>query len=102
MKQSEVKTYFKYDEDGFLRWRVKIARKIEIGDVAGCYNEGLRRVTVSKRTFYVARLVWIYHHGEPPPGYTVRHIGRKSDDRIENLTLMKRTKHDQRRVESKD
>lgn len=40
------------------------------------------------------RAVWEYHNGEIPKGYHIHHIdGNRSNNSIENLTLMKSTEH---------
>ena len=60
---------------------------VEIGYVG---EWGQRRAHVFTTSYMTAHLVWFWHHGQMPSGI-LRHInGDNADDRIENLTLMKK------------
>ena len=60
---------------------------VEIGYVG---KWGQRRAHVFTQSYMTAHLVWFWHHGQMPSGI-LRHInGDNADDRIENLTLLKK------------
>ncbi len=85
ISQEVVRAKFLY-RDGKLFW--KTGKRA--GRVAG-YKQEYIRIIVDKAYHYAQRLVWIYHNGDIPEGYTVTHInGDKFDNRIENLQLEKR------------
>lgn len=53
---------------------------------------GYLRGMVSGVRMYAERYVWTKHHGTIPDGYCIRHINRdRSDNRIENLEMLRRT-----------
>ena len=88
LSQNEIHDLFRYDEEGFLRWRKKIARKINLGDIAGSPNKGHVRIYVRGKNYYAARLIWIYHNGQVPDDKKVRHLSvNTADNRIGNLYL---------------
>lgn len=44
-----------------------------------------RSMSINRRIYMLARLVWIYHHGPINPEKTIRPIGDPTDYRLENL-----------------
>jgi len=83
--QTEVLRLFSY-RDGKLFWRVKIARKIVVGNEAGTFrqSDGYRQIMVNGTTYRTHRLVFLYHHGFMPD--LVDHIDRDpTNNHIENL-----------------
>jgi hypothetical protein len=85
LTQAEVKRLFDYREDGELIRKVRTARCVQVGDVAGCLNKGYKQTRVYGKSYKIHRLVWLYHHGYFPE-HQIDHINRiKNDNRIENL-----------------
>lgn len=82
MNQDEVRQLFEYEPDtGMLRR--KGGRKAYPWRGAGRGRRYLR-TTVNGRSYYLHRLVWLYHWGEPPE--MIDHIdGDPGNNRIENL-----------------
>lgn len=83
MELSELLTY----EDGLLYWKVKPARWMMIGDMAGSKTKsGHYIVSVNGKKEYAHRIIWEIHNGEIPAGMVIDHInGCQHDNRIENL-----------------
>jgi hypothetical protein len=73
-------------QTGRFFWKVKTARCVHIGDLAGAIERnGYRRITFGKQRFLAHRLAWLYVSGEWPLG-DIDHVnGNKDDNRIENL-----------------
>lgn len=95
LTQERLKELLHYDPDtGVFIWKVKIADKIIIGDVAG-YKRGGGYVLIGIYGIkYLAhRLVWLYAHGGFPPEQ-IDHINQiKDDNRIVNLRAVSRTEN---------
>ena len=85
--QKRLKELFSYDEaTGDLRWNVKSARRVKIGDIAGTKTpNGHIQIRVDDEVYLAHRLVWTYmkgYHSE----YDIIHIdGVKSNNKIDNL-----------------
>ncbi len=85
--QARLHEIFDYDaHTGNLVWKVATARRIKVGDVAGCTKEqGYRTIRLDGRSHLAHRLVWMWHHGEWPK-HEIDHIDRDpANNRIENL-----------------
>jgi hypothetical protein len=81
MNQETLKTLYDYDPAGFLVPKTGPSRGSRIGHMD---REGYVRVSYQRRKYYAHRLIWTWHHGEPPR--LIDHINRdKADNRIENL-----------------
>lgn len=87
LTQARVRELFTYDaETGVLRWRVRKAYRVRVGDRAGYLSrEGYWCVTIDNGTHKVHRVIWLYVHG----AFTkcdIDHINRdRSDNRLCNL-----------------
>ena len=87
ISQQYVKSIFDY-KDGFLYWKVKIARKVKVGEKAGGMKkyEGKPRwfIRLNKTYYASARLIFLWHKGYLPE--TVDHRDHNTlNDFIENL-----------------
>ena len=83
--QQQIQELLLYDK-GKLYWRIKWARKINIGDEAGTLRktDGYRQIMINGQTYRTHRLVYLYHTGTMPA--ILDHINRDvSDNRVENL-----------------
>ena len=71
---------------GIFTWKVRTAKRVKVGDIAGCPNgDGYLQIRVCSRKYRAHRLAWLYHFGEWPEDQ-IDHINRnRSDNRISNL-----------------
>jgi hypothetical protein len=85
MTTEQARELFEY-RDGDLYWR-KVVRGVQRGSPVGCSSpKGYRRVIRMGKSYAVHNLVWNYHHGEVPVGFTIDHIDRDpSNNRLDNL-----------------
>jgi len=69
LTQVRLKELLDYNpETGVFVWKVKPARRIMIGDVAGSFREGRVFIRINKRTHRASRLAWLYMTGKWPVG----------------------------------
>lgn len=82
-----VRSLLAYDrETGVLTWRVRVATRVHIGDVAGCASPGkYRTIAIKGRPFQAGRLAWVIVKGRWPKGEIDRRNLDKHDDRWANL-----------------
>lgn len=75
--------------NGSLLW--KESRRGIRGRIAGTLGkDGYIRVTIAGERTPAHHIVWIMHGGEIPDGFEIDHINHiKSDNRIENLRLVR-------------
>jgi hypothetical protein len=86
----EVLTYD--PESGELRWKVKPARNVNIGDLAGCNLNGYRVVSIGDVDYLAHRICWALHYGEDPYPHIVDHKkGKEEGNGISNLRLATRS-----------
>lgn len=92
LTQEYVKQLFDY-KDGFLYWKVRKARCLNIGDVAACVTtDGRKTVTIDRVRFYCSRIIFFWHNGYFPE--VVDHEDRDcSNDLIDNLRPANYTKN---------
>jgi len=78
-----------YDrETGFFTWKVSKYKPQLIGQVAGSLNQsGYWHIGVDGAEHKAHRLVWLYVHGEWPPGRLDHENGETADNRFANLRL---------------
>lgn len=93
--QAEVKRLLDYNPDtGLLSWKVCVAKKIRVGDAAGCLNaDGYVQVGINGRRCLAHHIIWLWLYGEAPVG-DVDHINRNpSDNRVVNLRCVSRSEN---------
>jgi hypothetical protein len=65
---TRLQELFSYDsQTGALTWRVRVAHRVHIGDLAGYVKQGrYRQVMIDGHEYMVARIAWALHYGEWP------------------------------------
>jgi hypothetical protein len=76
-----------YDPDtGILRWKVKPAQRVKIGDAIGTKNsKGYLTSWQQGKAYQTHRLIWLLMKGEWPKGQIDHINGNKADNRWCNL-----------------
>ncbi len=69
MTQDELKALLDYDPvTGIFRWKVKISKRHNIGDVAGTKNKQYVGIQIKGLYYLAHRLAWLYVYGRWPDG----------------------------------
>jgi hypothetical protein len=88
MTKEELRKVFRY-KNGKLYWN-RSGGGINKGDEAGCNSRGYRIINYNYTIHPAHRLIWIYHNGDYDRKFIIDHINHQpSDNRIENLRLVK-------------
>lgn len=84
-------TFFYDAETGCLHWKIRPSIARLWGSKAGnIKQDGYFAVTLMNKGYQFHNVVWNYHNGLIPNGFTVDHRDRdRSNNRIENLRLAK-------------
>ena len=88
MDQETLRQLFTYDvEAGCLRYKIRPANRVQVGDKAYSLEpNGRNRTCIKNKKYLHAVLVWVYHNGPVPEGLEIDHRNRiKNDDHIGNL-----------------
>lgn len=94
--QERLKELLDYDpETGVFTYKVRVARRVKIGDEAGYVNTvGYRIMSIDGRKYAGHRMAWIYKYGEDPIGLDIDHKdGDRTNNRIDNLRLATRSQN---------
>jgi len=87
MNSNRLKEFLDYNIDtGIFKWKIKPAKKVNIGAVAGhVAKDGYIRIRIDKKIYLAHRLAWLYMYGYFPENF-IDHIDRNpSNNRISNL-----------------
>ena len=84
-----------YNPDtGIFTWRVRTAKSVHVGDVAGySFRNGYIRMKVDGHYYLAHRLVWLWVTGEWPAGDLDHINGNKADNRWNNIRLATRSQN---------
>lgn len=75
-----------YDPDtGIFRWRVKVAQRVRVGDIAGCLHHGYRDISIDHKQWPAHCLAWYYFYGIWPRGDIDHEDTIKDHNWIDNL-----------------
>lgn len=75
-------------ETGELRWREKVAQRVNVGDIAGFIgSNGSRIIKLKGEAYQGSRVAWMHYYGEVPAGNVKRRNGDLLDISIKNLIL---------------
>ena len=87
LTHNRVIELFDYDDDtGLLRWKVRIAQRIHIGDVAGSTTgRGYRDVEIEGKTYRLHRVIWFWKTGNWPEHQIDHEDTNKTNNRWKNL-----------------
>jgi len=101
--QDQLKEIIHYNpETGLIKWLKKTARRINIGDIAGCVtSDGYIRISINKKPFQAHQLIWFYMTGMWVD--EIDHDNRiRSDNRWCNLKSVTREENQHNRRISKN
>lgn len=87
LTHERLKEILSYDpETGIFRWKLKISKKNNIGDIAGSLGiKGYIKICIASKYYRANRLAWFYMTGEWPKNI-VDHKNRiRNDDRWINI-----------------
>jgi hypothetical protein len=90
---------------GKLYWKVRAAKKIRIGQEAGCLvkGNGYMQVMVDGKLYRSHRIMWLMHYGSIDPAMDVDHINNiRHDNRIDNLRLVGHRENQSNRKDQKE
>ena len=101
LTQSELKSLLNYNEStGIFTWKVNGNKGVKIGNIAGNNNNGYLSSSIKNKNYYLHRLAWLYFYGKFPD-FDIDHINRiKTDNRIDNLREVSKSKNSQNQVKS--
>ncbi len=89
--QQELQDMFTYDDElGCLRWKIKTAQRINIGDRAGnVLKDGYTQIMVNGVNYKAHRLIYQFFRGDLLPNDIIDHIKSEKNEvksnKIENL-----------------
>lgn len=91
LRPERMKVFFDYEpEVGRLDWKKSPTKPVYAGMQAGTKAGRIKIIQVKENRIPYSHVVWAWHYGEWPEG-ELRHLnGNWSDDRIENLAIIKK------------
>ena len=92
INQKQLKEVLHYDPlSGIFIWKIKSARCIQIGDIAGYKDHGYIRIEINHKAYFANRLAFLYMEGYFPEG-DVDHKDRiKDNNKWNNLRHVTRS-----------
>lgn len=102
LDSESLKRALSYDPvSGLFVWRIRPARNVLIGAVAGCIDSvGYTVIRLQKNNYKSHRLAWLYMHGAWPTDQ-IDHINHiKHDNRISNLRDVSHAVNQQNKIQA--
>ena len=96
LTQAELKEALQYDPDtGVFTWRKSVGPNGQAGAVAGYLykGSGYVRIQLKGASYSAHRLAWLYINGCFPPEETDHINGKRSDNRLINLSAVTKTQN---------
>ena len=92
LTQEEAHRLFEY-KDGVLYWKIKPAKRVSVGDVAGWRNDkGYQNIVIKGKQWGIHKVIFLMHKGYMPT--LIDHIdNNSSNNKIENLREADKTKN---------
>ena len=83
----QVRSLLDYSpETGAFKWKVSKAKRLRVGDVAGCqHKRGYWVIVIDGRGYLAHRLAWAHTYGVWPEDQLDHKNGIRNDNRISNL-----------------
>jgi hypothetical protein len=82
----ELRKFVHYDpETGVFTWKVRVANRVQVGDVAGAVSRGYRRISILGAAYPAHRLAWLYVTNSWPENLIDHINGDQTDNRFSNL-----------------
>jgi hypothetical protein len=103
LTQQHLKKVLHYTpSSGEFTWKIKAARCIHIGSVAGALNyKGYIIISVDRKSYMAHRLAWFYIHGVWPTNQ-IDHINHdRADNRLSNLREVTQSENSQNQIQAK-
>ncbi len=102
--QQKLQDLFNYDKDtGIFTWKVAKAKRIKIGDIAGCLDtQGYHVLKIDGKRYKAHRMAYLYSYGVMP-AFQIDHINNiRNDNRLCNLRAVTHEENQRNRLMSKN
>lgn len=86
INREQLLSFLHYNPDtGDFTWLVSTAQRVKVGDIAGGYTHGYKRIVLCGQNYAAHRLAFLYMTGSFPPEQVDHINGVRDDNRWSNL-----------------